>query len=171
MDNVYENRNVISELKEKLIDYLTTFDPTLRDLDNFGYDELLQKYGNLFCMARNYNEFNSIIESNVNEIKESDPDLGLTDIEIIYSYDLLNPMNFMGLLTTKTLKIKKELDELEKEREFFEDNKDIFYSSKGDYESLVAENARKTSICLNYIKKCNRIMQTIEEEYCQGRHR
>ena len=171
MYDMYDNKNIISELRNKLLYYVSLFEPNNKDLNDMDYDQLLAKYRDIFCTIKDQKAFNEMIKEYIDLYKQDDPETTLSDIEIIYADDILNPLNFIGLLTNKITAIRNELSSLQKEKDFLKENPDEFMSNRGDYETLLYENGRKTKICLNYIKKCQRIMEVIQEEYNMKRER
>ena len=164
---VYESSSVISGLKEKLISYIISFEPEDKNLDKLSYEELLEKYRNIMCIKSDYGRFTAIIQSCIDEYRSFDPDTSLSDIEIIYANNILDPVNFIALLINKTRYVEKKLMRLKESKDFLEGNSYKFYGKEFVYKRMHSGIAKDTIIYTNYLEKCHRIMQIIEEGIAQ----
>ena len=164
----YENKNVIAELRDKLISYITTLDENVKDVEDLDFYRALDLYKKI--LGNYKGAFDAIVDEQIADYRNDFPEETLSDIEIIDAMDIYNPTNYFSLLVSRIEYYKRRL------REYQENSIDLsnyngILSEDADIAGLINDTSKNVIICTRGIEKCERIIHIIEQEYVKGHTR
>ncbi len=176
---MFEDKKTIEELRIRLIDYITTFEPNAKDIKEvpeLDYYSLLKRYKKALGESERGTLFEQILKEYVDNYRMENPDSELSDNEIYFALDVLNPCNFISIIENKLQYFLKKYDESK------EKNDQITFTEMDaipeedleddiDLEATNYDNRKSISIYRNTIKKCRNMLKIIEEKYMPGRTR